>query len=422
MIFKLKFKLLILVFWVFCVSLTQGQSSQAQFFDFDYSRSLGELEKGWYNIELPEDIVSRSTNTLNDIRILGLTEDGDSLECPFLLVNASNQGKIITDNKPSFEIINSSKRGEGFYHTFRLLEDKTIDEFKLDFESKNFDWRVNLQGSHEDREWFTILEDYRIVGIQNTATDYQFTTLHFPKSDYKYYRVLIKDQEKPELIKAVIGKAVQKEKVFHEIEVKPKKILEDKIFNHSLSRVSLPYAMSPSEISIEVEEDFDFYRRVEIKYFVDSMQHQGRTTARYLTFKRSILNSWDKNSIQVSNAPKVKDLEIIVFNQDNQPLTISNMKIAHPIYKLQCRIPEKTSVTLLYGNEKARKPQYDLAYFKKNIPENLPNISLGSEVAVAKQKVATPKTLTNKMWLWGILGIAVVLLGWFAVKMLKSVD
>jgi len=173
--------------------------------DFNYSRTLGNREKGWHQLELPKDIHAKANVNFADVRILGLTETGDSIEVPYLqLQGVQKSNKKAKTIQPSFEIINQSKQKEGFYYTFKLLDEREITAFKLDFRSLNFNWLVNLEGSQNQEKWFTILEDYRILGINNSLANYKFTTLKFPKSNYKYYRVLIKDKIDEALISAQI--------------------------------------------------------------------------------------------------------------------------------------------------------------------------------------------------------------------------
>jgi len=398
----------------------------AQFTDFNYSRALNNQQKGWHQLELPKDISAKTKANFADIRILGLTETGDSLEVPYLkLQNFKAANKKSKKNIAAFEIINQSKRKEGFYYTFKLFDEKEITAFKLNFENLNFDWLVNLEGSHNQQKWFTILDDYRILGINNALTNYKFTTLKFPKSDYKYYRVLVKNKTDEALVSAEIEAVPEdlKQK-YHFLKINPEKIIENKEKKQTEIYLSLPYILTAENLTVEVKNDWDFYRRISIHSLSDSTQISGSKQAYYRSFKNTILNSWDGNVIYLSKNQKIQHLKIVIYNDDNMPLEIGNISVKSPVYKLAFRLPEKANCTLFYGNSKVNKPSYDLSYFKEKIPDGLPNVVLGNEVNLATPSASLSESdkIFNKYFIWVLLGFTILLLGGFSLKLLQSVD
>jgi len=102
-------------------------------------------------------------------------------------------------NEIVFKTINTTRNEKGYYYTFEVPTNESINQIKLDFFQKNFDWSIKLEGSQNQQEWFTITDDYRILSIYNELTDYQFTKLSFPDSKYRYFRLLIKSKEEPNL-------------------------------------------------------------------------------------------------------------------------------------------------------------------------------------------------------------------------------
>ncbi len=80
-----------------------------------------------------------------------------------------------------------------------------VNEIKVDFKQQNFDWRLNLEGSQNQNEWYSILDHYRILSIKNALTDFKFTTLSLPTAKYKYYRLHFNSEEKPDLAAATLS-------------------------------------------------------------------------------------------------------------------------------------------------------------------------------------------------------------------------
>ena len=47
----------------------------------------------------------------------------------------------------------------------------SLVQIKLSFKQENFDWKVKLEGSNDNKVWFTVVTDYRILAIKNSNTD-----------------------------------------------------------------------------------------------------------------------------------------------------------------------------------------------------------------------------------------------------------
>ena len=64
---------------------------------------------------------------------------------------------------------------------------------ELDFNQQNYDWRLKVEGSADNKEWFEMVDDYRILSFKNGFSNYQFNKVSFPDSKYAYYRLKIKE-------------------------------------------------------------------------------------------------------------------------------------------------------------------------------------------------------------------------------------
>ena len=172
-------------------SLSYGQMEQYQ-----YKRLITGVNDQWHTIPLPDSIFGKVSNNLSDLRIYGLAGNKDTIEVPYLIrINSEKiNSKVI-----NFDIVNESHNTNGYYYTFEVPTEAAIDQIKLDFEENNFDWKIELQGSQQQEEWFTLVNDYRILSIKNELTDYEFTTITLPNAKYRFFRLLIKSDKKPNL-------------------------------------------------------------------------------------------------------------------------------------------------------------------------------------------------------------------------------
>ena len=82
---------------------------------------------------------------------------------------------------------------------------------------------------------------------------------------------------------------------------------------------------------------------------------------------------------------------------------------------------ENRTYRLLYGNDRASAPQYDFARTLRIQPnEVLQHLNLGSEEATANYADPRPFTERHPNLLWFALGIAIVLLGYAALRALRT--
>ena len=174
-----------------------------------YRRELSEVQDEWHQLIFPEDIYGKAKSDFSDMRVVGVNSKGDSLEAPYIL-RVLNEKFI--DKEVEFTLLNKSKKKDIYYYTFEIPEVVSINEILLSFNTSNFDWKVSLAGGQSLEDWFTVLEDYRILSIKSSLTSYQFTKLSFSSSKYKYYRVGVTSLVDPEFLSANLISFLSKNK------------------------------------------------------------------------------------------------------------------------------------------------------------------------------------------------------------------
>ncbi len=125
-----------------------------------YKREIKDVSEQWHKIELPDGIFEKLSEDYSDLRVVGVTEDQDTIEVPYLFKISDKESKIETID---FKIINQSYNEKGSYFTFEVPTKEELNSINLSFEEENFDWKVRLEGSQNQQEWFTFLYDYRIL-------------------------------------------------------------------------------------------------------------------------------------------------------------------------------------------------------------------------------------------------------------------
>tara|TARA_R110002020_G_scaffold472238_1_gene700022 strand:+ start:1934 stop:3166 length:1233 start_codon:yes stop_codon:yes gene_type:complete len=408
----MKLPIKISIFLLFTVSLAYGQMSH-----YAYKRELRGVSDQWHKVVLPDGVFGKTSQDLGDIRIFGITAGKDTLEAPYLLRVAEEK---ITNRKVAFKTLNTSYNNNGHYFTFEIPSQKPTNQIDLEFKQQNFDWQVKLEGSQDLEEWFTVLEKYRILSIKNGTTNFQFTKLAFPNSQYRYYRLRIDSSERPELTVAGLLEQEVTEGTYKRHKIKHINTTENKESKQTEIEIELQAPVRASHIRVEVSDSFDHYRPVTLKYLTDSVETEKGWRYNYRHLTSGILNSMEDKGFQFGSTTVYK-LKLLIHNGDNRPLKVDTIEVKGYVTELVARFTDPAHYFLTYGNEGATRPQYDIARFADQIPEALASVQVGKEIIMDKGEDAVTEPLfKNKRWLWAILLVIMAVLGWFTLKMIRQ--
>ena len=400
-----------------CLLLLACSYSYGQVEQYNHKRELKGISGQWHKIVLPDDIFGKISQNLTDIRVFGITTNNDTVEAPYLLRLTTAK---ISSKEIAFKTLNASHNDKGYFFTFEIPTKEPINQIRLEFKQQNFDWRLKLEGSQNQQEWYTVIENYRILSIKNELTDFQFTKMTFPSSKYRFFRLLIDSEEKPVLTVAKISQHEVTDGIFKNYPIKEIKTKENKQPKQTEIDIDLQMPVPVSHIKIGITDTFDYYRPFTVQYLTDSIKTEQGWKYNYSTLTSGTLNSLEVNEFKISSTT-VQKLKFIIHNQDNQPLTIDTIQINGYVHELMARFIEPATYFLIYGSKKASKPQYDIARFTDKVPETLTTLELGDEQTIEKDEL--PKTnplFKNKTWLWTIMTLIILLLGWFSVKMIRK--
>ena len=391
----------------------------AQIQDFTYKQNLEKPTEQWHKITLPNEIFSKVESDFSDIRIYGILENKDTIEVPFLI---KSEAGTVENKEISFNQINVSNNNKGYYYTFKIPTKTTINEIQLDFNKNNFDWEIQLEGSQNQREWFTVLSNYRIVSIQNQWTDYQFTKLVFSDAKYRYFRLLIKSKLNPKLRRTTISQKEIQTGNYRNYQIQKQIIRKEKEDKKTVISIDLGLPVPVSLLNFEFDNTIDYYRNIQIEYLSDSFKTDNGWRYNYRSLTSDIVTSIEQNNFNFQSTVLQK-LKITIQNNDNAALKLKEVTVKGLVYNIVGRFDETAETALYYGNSNGEIPNYDINRFTNKIPNDLTNLKLGTVEVLKKEIVKTDKSLfQNKLWLWGIMLLIILVLGWFSLKMIKGVS
>jgi len=396
----------------FVSSFCYGQMDQ-----YNYKMELEGITGSWHKITLPNLVFEKVDNSLYDIRIFGIKANNDTIETPYLL---KRKTKRIENTVVNFKKLNESYNQNGYYVTFEVPSESIVNQIDLDFEQDNFDWKLTLEGSQNNSEWFTIVEDYRILSIENAFSSYQFTKISFPNSKYQFYRVTVNTPEKLKLNRATLDLQKSTAAGYRNYEINTVETNNNKQTKKTTIEITLATPVPASYISLDIQNTFDYYRPIVIQYLTDSIKTEQGWKYNYRTLRTETLSSLEEEGFNFDSTILQK-LKVVITNHDNEPLTVNSVKVKGYEHELVARFTEPATYFLAYGKSNPLRSNYDIARFENTIPKNLSGLTLKDVQTIEKVPTEITEPLfKNKMWLWAVMGLIIVVLGWFSIKMIRQ--
>lgn len=390
--------------------------SFGQMSNYNYKRDISKPKDKWHKIVLPDDIFKSISSSLNDIRIFGIANNTDTVEVPYILKELKEDTTI---KEIPFRIINTSSKDDLYFFTFETFSDVTINHINLNFDQDNFDWNIKLEGSPDLSDWFIINENSRILSIKNPQANYKYTGLQFPDSRYRYYRIQFNSSIKPMLKSAFLSKEIKDSLNKKQYPVLRTIIKNDKPLKQTIIETELISVYPVSSVKITVKDRNDYYRYVRIETASDSIKTQNKWDYIYYTVYSGVLSSFEEQKLNFESV-FAKKIKIIVNNNDNEPLQYGNIEVKGNVFELTARFDKEADYFLVYGNKNSVLPKYDLENFNDKIPSALSYLSLGNEAPILRDQSVSSPLFENKLWLWLIMFVIILLIGWFSLSMIRK--
>jgi hypothetical protein len=231
---------------------------------------------------------------------------------------------------------------------------------------------------------------------------------------------LIDSKEKPELTFASIVRHQFSNESYRDFTIKNILVNENQQLKQTEVDIDLQMPVPISKINFNISANFEYYRPFTVKYLADSFITEKGWKYNYQELTNGTLNSIEENDFKF-NSTTVQKLKILIHNQNNQALTIDSIQIKGYVHELIARFTSPATYFLTYGNNQSTAPNYDIKRFKEKIPKNLNTLELSNEQIIQKEKVKINTPLfQNKFWLWLVMGIIILLIGWFSIKMISK--
>ena len=363
---------------------------------------------------LPQDVYLRAQTALPDLRII----DDNGNEVPY--ARYGREGSASSRDLPTEILENSYAPGD---YTQVVLSVGASAPFhnavEINTPESDFIEWVSVEASDDAQAW-RIVEDRAPIFRFRRQSREGTQTVHYSTNNARYLRVRVLDGDRQFPIATA-------QVVYNTVETPERSFLEaeivddlDKRAGENAWRVDLGTpALGLQEVRFAVNPA-EFVRAVEISTSDDGTTWRPVAHGEIYRFQRESTQE-EHLLVDVPGEITGRYWRITVENGNDAPLpgVIPSLYIT-PVHLVFEQQPGR-SYRLLYGQNLATSPQYDLARRISASEEDVAAVAqLGAEEETSNYADPRPWTERNRYVLWIVMGIAVLLLGGSAIRSLRK--
>lgn len=366
------------------------------------------------SVTMPADAFSTGLTSLADVRVI----DDQGQETPYVRFERTGATKTVSLTT----ILHERSFVPGRY-TQTVIEIAGQAPFHNAIEIQTsetdyIEW-VRVEASDDARIWRLVQERapiFRFVKEGHKGTQ----VVHYSENNAKFLRLQILDGEKqfPVAGAAVLHQITEppeRARVPEEISPAASPPAGRSVWIADFGAANVPI----SDVKFEVAAPAEFIRSVEVSASADKKEWQPLTGGEIYRCRQGDAVA-DQLSISVPNEFAYRYWRVEVVNHNDAPLAGATPHLystpRHVVFEQQ---PGR-SYRLLYGQGQAKAPQYDLVRrLNHNQMASAAAAELGPEELNAAWADPRPWTEQHDALLWLMLGFAVILIGYAALRSLR---
>lgn len=396
--------------------IVSGTTAHGQFSSYRMAADLDSVrQNGWHHLHILPSWLAQMREDKADVRLFSFRKN-DTLETPYLV--RKSEDRMRTKEIP-VHIINRGISGRTLFLTLSQPSKKIINTLTFSPEAINFNCGVTIEGSDDQKNWIRLATDepQRIFGIQNSDISYRYTTLRFTETNFRYLRLQLSDASQ---LGTVHVEATENTVDWAELDTL-RIISTTTTENHTDHTTEMiaefENPSSVDRLQLRFSNTEDFYRSVDVLARGDSIGGRNGNNAWWYPVSSGVVSSLEP-AILRNLSVRASAIKLVIHNHNDQPLKIANaIALAERTY-LAAKLEKHTRYVLTFGKKNDQAPRYDVVYFQETIPSVLQIISAG--VSYSLQSANNVTTFGQNWWIWVLLIIAAVILGWMAMGLIKE--
>jgi hypothetical protein len=366
-------------------------------------------------VSLPWEMYPHCQPGCQDVRIV----DSNGQEVPYVL--QARHAPINLEEHAARVIENSFVAGQ-YTQVIGDLGDRhpNYDRVKVETSRPDFIVWAEVALSNDAKNWRIVEARAPIARFRSRAVD-GTQTIPFRGLSSRYIRVRIADPSAQFPVNAIrmLNEEYQGAQTRNvAVAFAEEKSTDPTESTYRTTLASLNQPISELQIATDTAE---FYRAVRISGSSDGQEwsYWGSGVV-YRYHQRG--TSRELLRLEFPETTGNKFLRVEVINGDDQALANLQVTLSAVPRTLTFKQAAGQPYRLVYGNEKAFRPQYDLGrYFDSGLSKPVDRVlALGPEEETANYRDPRPFTERHPELLWSALGTAILLIGLTAIKALRS--
>lgn len=373
---------------------------------------------GLHKIVLPPAIRSFSKEDLSDFRICDATGN----EVPYFIIQSEKEtlsntfeeytilSKTVVPQKTSSIIISHPSVTNSNRISLSIANSDVVKTY-------------SISGSDDQKEWFGLSNAQELDDLNSPDKTTVIKTIFFPLNSYRFLKIDFDDKKTLpiNILKAGNFHSPFEKHLLQQIIPKSSSITQ--LPNEKKTQIHLVFEGPQviNQIVFDIKKPALYKRNAGLyKNVTRKIKHKTATyQENSINFE---LSSDTKNTFNISQIFE-KELFITIDNQDNQPLTISEIKCNQISVSIIADLKKNEQYTIKTGNPNLSTPRYDLSYFKNNIATTLPETAIyGIEQTVPNQNGIQKKSFWQQSsFMWFCIAFAGIVILYFTASLVKEI-
>jgi len=378
---------------------------------------LGAKTNGLHSVLITPEIRSLSKEDLSDIRIF----DSKNQETPYFL---TNDFKTTSTAFEEFKIISKSNiPNKSSSVVFENNSNKNLTELTFAIANSDVQKTYSISGSNDLSQWFGLVNNNLLYDLTDSENTFIYKNISVPNNKYRYLKIDFNDKKTLPIAVLKVGKFSSQTSASALQEIKKEEFKIEEFPKAKKTRIIFNFENTPTinQISFTIK-NASLYRRT-AKIIVSRTEVYKKRKKNYEeNLENFELASNTTNTFSIGEL-REKEFYIDIENQDNQPLSIAEVKLfQNPIYAVADLVSGE-NYTLKTGNLKLSEPHYDLSSFQNSISKVLPEAQISAITKIKKsQKIASENnTIWSQPWfMWVCIGIAGIIIFYFSMSLMKD--
>ncbi|OAI17777.1 hypothetical protein A1359_05710 [Methylomonas lenta] len=440
---------------VFCLLVSQVMASEIQAFQFSRAVISPKLnQQTLLAVPLDSAVYANSAADFHDLRLI----DNAGTITPYFLQKIAGQKTVIRRlPSPSKAPALEKLAEEGISVRLDLEPDAAaVDGLTLITQQHNYEYVLQVLGSDDGQNWQVLLDkaliyDYsRFMNISNRDVD-------LPSNQFRHFKIVVAQATQPRvaevmaLTRTLHGdeelQRSEKVDVHHQpLHIESIQLWHNQVETVAESEQSFEYPLAGFTISQDEENKItlidiaaqnqpltgfkldiatpNFSRIAELQIPLQKGIETRMQTIASGTLKALRFQDINRQETTLSfPQQRQQHYRLLIHNQDNPALEITHVTGSGPGYALLFLPQTEQSYQLLYGAEKAKIPNYDIAPIQELLRRGYQSLTagLGPVVEISRQSDGFDffELLNSKVFLGLVISLMVLVLGWSLFKVAK---